>query len=78
MDYDIAIIHILQHPLIIKFFKEHPDAILDGEIYKRGWTLNKISGICRSQKTVNDGKDLEFYWYDIVDLEKDFPRGIRL
>lgn len=78
MDYDIAIIHIIQHPLIVKFFKEHPDAILDGEIYKRGWTLNKISGICRSQKTINDGKDLEFYWYDIVDLEKDFSERYKI
>jgi DNA ligase-1 len=77
-NYDIAIIHIIQHPLIEKFFKSHPDAILDGEVYKHGLTLNTISGICRSQKTVNDGKDLQFYWYDIVDLEHSFTERYKL
>jgi hypothetical protein len=72
MNYDIAIIHIITHPLIEEFFKRHPNAILDGEIYKFGLTLNQISGICRTQKTVLDGKDLEFYWYDIADTEKPF------
>ena len=71
-NYDIAIIHIIQHPILEEFFKNHPDAILDGEVFKKDWSLNKISGICRSQKTVNDGKDLQFYWYDIVDLEQSF------
>ena len=71
-NYDIAIIHIIQHPILEEFFKNHPDAILDGAVFKKDWSLNKISGICRSQKTVNDGKDLQFYWYDIVDLEQSF------
>lgn len=74
-NYDLAIIHIISHPLIEEFFKNHPDAILDGEIYKHEpgiYTLNKISGICRTQSTVDDGKDLEFYWYDIVDLKSPF------
>lgn len=71
-NYDIAIIHIIQHPILESFFKEHPNAILDGEIYKAGLSLNRISGICRTQATVNDGKDLQFYWYDIVDLEQPF------
>lgn len=71
-DYDLAIFHIINHPKLIEFFKNHPDSILDGEIYKMGLPLNKISGICRTQATVADGKDLEFYWYDIVDLEQPF------
>lgn len=71
-NYDLAIFHIINHPLVEKFFKNHPDAILDGEIYKAGLSLNKISGICRTQATVDDGKDLQFYWYDIVDLEQPF------
>ena len=73
-NYDIAIYHIITHPLIEKFFKNHPDAILDGEIFKKNLSLNIISGICRSQKTVNDGKDLQFYWYDIVDLQAPFSK----
>ena len=63
---------------MIKFFKNHPDTILDGEIYKFGWNLNVISGICRSQKTVEDGKDLEFYWYDIADLNLSFTDRFKL
>lgn len=71
-NYDIAIIHIIQHPILEEFFNNHPTAILDGEVFKAGYSLNRISGICRSQQTVNDGKDLQFYWYDIVDLEQPF------
>lgn len=77
-NYDLAIYHIVSHPLLIKFFKNHPDTILDGEIYKFGWNLNVISGICRSQKTVEDGKDLEFYWYDIADLNLSFTDRFKL
>lgn len=77
-NYDIAIIHIIQHPLIEKFFKNHPEAILDGEVFKFGLSLNKISGICRSQTTVNEGKDLQFYWYDIVGLDKPFSERWKL
>lgn len=72
INYDLAINHIITHPLVVKFFQIHKNAILDGEIYKTGLSLNFISGICRSQKTVDDGKDLEFYWYDIADLEHSF------
>lgn len=71
-NYDIAIIHIIQHPIINRFFKNHPTAILDGEVFKAGLSLNKISGICRSQATTLSGKDLQFYWYDIVDLKQPF------
>ena len=77
-NYDLAIYHIISHPLLIKFFINHPDAILDGEVYKHGLSLNFISGICRSQKTADDGKDLEFYWYDIADLEKPFDQRYEL
>ena len=77
-NYDLAINHIITHPLVIKFFKAHKDAILDGEIYKAGLSLNFISGICRSQKTVDDGKDLEFYWYDIADLEHSFTERFKI
>lgn len=73
-NYDIAIYHIITHPLIEKFFKNHPNAMLDGEIFKKNLSLNIISGICRSQKTINDGKDLQFYWYDIVDLQAPFSK----
>lgn len=79
-DYDLAINHIIDHPLMIQFFKNHPNVILDSEIYNHRpeYTLNRISGICRTQKTINDGKDLELYWYDIVDLEKPFKERFEI
>lgn len=71
-NYDIAIYHIITHPILIEFFTNHPNVVLDGEVYLHGLSLNFVSGICRSQKTIDDGKDLEFYWYDIVELDKSF------
>lgn len=76
INYDLAIFHIISHPKLEKFFKDNPDTILDGEIYKHGWTLNKISGLCRTQSTVSDGEPLEFYMYDIV--RTDLPFSSRL
>ena len=67
INYDLAICHIIDHPLIQAFFKENPTVILDGEIYKFGWTLNKISGLCRHIEKISDTEPLEFYWYDIYD-----------
>lgn len=78
INYDLALFHIVTNEKLEEFFKEHPEVILDGEIYKHGWTLNKISGICRTQTTATDGKDLQFYWYDIVDLEKPFTERYKL
>lgn len=77
ISYDLVLNHILTHPLLLKLFKANPDLILDGEIYKFGWTLNKISGICRSQKTAYDGEPLEFYMYDIVDVNLSFIDRLR-
>lgn len=78
IDYDLAIDHIISHPSIIKLFENHPDYILDGEIYKHGWTLNKISGLCRHQSTVDETLPLEFYMYDIVKTEMPFKDRLDL
>lgn len=76
INYDLAIHHILFHPKLVALFEEYPDLILDGEIYKHGWTLNKISGLCRTQVTAFDGEPLEFYLYDVV--RTDLPFDARL
>lgn len=76
ISYDLVMDHIITHPLLIKLFQANPTLILDGEIYKHGWTLNKISGICRSQKTAYDGEPLEFYLYDIADLNMSFAERV--
>lgn len=77
-NYDIALLHIITNPKLINFFKNHPEVILDGEIYKHGMSLNIISGICRKQATTEDGKDLQFYLYDIVELDKPFTERLQL
>jgi len=76
--YDFVLSHIVTHPLLVKLFEKNPSLIMDGEIYKHGWTLNKISGICRSQQTAYDGDPLEFYWYDIVDVTKSFKDRFKI
>ena len=77
-NYDFVLDHILSHPALVQYFKDHPDLILDSEAYKFGWTLNKISGICRTQKTAYDGEPLELYVYDIVDVNKTFEERLNL
>lgn len=72
INYNLAICHIIHHPLMENLFKNDPTIILDGEIYKHGWPLNKISGICRTQVTASDGEPLEFYLYDVVKTDMPF------
>lgn len=78
IDYDLAIHHIIYHPTLVKYFEENPDMILDGEIYKHGWPLNKISGLCRTQVTAFDGEPLEFYLYDVVKTDMPFEQRLEL
>ena len=72
IDYDFPLHHIIQHPKLIKFFENHPDIILDGEIYHFGMPLSRISGLCRTQSTIEESEVLEYYLYDIADTTKPF------
>lgn len=65
-DYDYACQHFIQNPQLIAFFEKHPKVILDGELYKHGWPLQKISGAARLEKNAVDCDSLEFYMYDIM------------
>ena len=71
-NYDFALRHILEHPTLIEFFENNPDLVLDGEVYKHGWSLQKISGKVRTIKDVTTCTPLEFWVYDIVDVTKPF------
>ena len=71
INYDSAMIEILQHPLI-KLFKNNKGLMLDGECYHHGYTLQQINSIARTQKVAKDLEVLQFYWYDIVDLNNPF------
>jgi DNA ligase-1 len=77
-NYDFVLEHILKHPKLVEYFKAYPNLILDSEAFKFGWTLNKISGICRTQKTAYDGDPLELYVYDILDVNKTFEERLQV
>ena len=72
MNYDAAMYEILSHPTLIQIFKENPGLIMDGECYHHGYSLQKLNGIARTQKTAVDYEVLQFYWYDVVDMNSTF------
>lgn len=75
-DYDAACQDFINHPKFIKFFKKHPDIILDGEMYKFGLSLQQISGCIRTE--LSDGKyDLEYYIYDTMTPDKKFEDRLK-
>lgn len=75
-DYDIAATYILQDEYLNALFEKYPNLILDGEIYKHGWNLQKISGLCRLEELHEDHKQLKFHCYDIVDETKPFKERL--
>ena len=54
----------------------NPDLILDGELYKHGWPLSKISGMCRLKYKIEQMKELQFHCYDIIDMNKTFSERL--
>lgn len=77
-NYDVAMTYILQDPYIKQLLTNNPELILDGEVYKHGWTLQKISGLGRLESLHEDHKQLRFYCYDIVDLKKPFKDRLKI
>ena len=71
-NYDGAMFEILTHPALVKLFKNNEGLMLDGECYHHGYTLQQINSIARTQKVAKDLEVLQFYWYDIVDLNNPF------
>lgn len=71
-DYDIPATYIRTDDYIVKVLTSNPNLILDGEIYRHGWPLSKISGLCRKETLEEEHKELRFYCYDIIDESKTF------
>lgn len=71
-DYDPSTYQLREHPKMIEWFKQHPDWILDGELYKHGKSLQQISGAARMEKTAAGCDWLEYYVYDIMVPELSF------
>lgn len=68
-DYDVSSTLIRQNPVLIKWFKENPDLLLDGELYAHGVPLQRISGITRLKTWEERCEILEYWIYDIVSTE---------
>ncbi len=67
--YDAATIHLRENPVLLEVFRNMPHLILDGELYKHGKSLQQISGAARMEKNAYDCDWLEYYVYDLIDLE---------
>ena len=72
MDYDASMYEILSNPTLIELFKENKGLIMDGEAYHHGLSLQQLNSIARTQKTATDYSILQFYWYDVVDINSTF------
>ena len=80
--YDYPTAHIRTNPKLIEYFKQHPDLVLDGELYKiepngKRLTLQQISGCGRLEEGVVPFR-LHYYVYDIVDLGKTFEERYKI
>lgn len=70
-NYDAATTHLRTEPKLIQFFEEHPDIILDGELYKHDslYPLQKISGLARLKEWEPACRALEYWIYDYISSE---------
>lgn len=75
-DYDMAVRQMIEHPQLIKFFKSHPEYVLDGEIYKHGKSLQQISGAVRKEKASTPW--LEYYIYDVMIPDMIFEERLKV
>jgi len=71
-DYDVSTTEIRNDPKLIKLFNKHPELILDGELYVHGWSLQRISGAARLKTWDERCSSLEYWVYDIVDINENF------
>ena len=73
-NYNAATKHLREDPIIQALFKQNPDLILDGELYKHGadWPLQRISGLARQSEWKEECGELEYWIYDYIDTKQSF------
>lgn len=69
-DYDASTTHLREDPRLLAFFEANPTIILDGELFKRGKSLQQISGAARMEKNAYDCDWLEYWVYDCYFMDK--------
>lgn len=91
-NYDAATTHLRTNPDLLNFFSNYSGTILDGELFKRGKSLQQISGAARMEKNAYDCDWLEYWIYDcyfinapktpaydrqvFLEMELSYPHGI--
>ena len=91
-NYDAATTHLRTNPDLLNFFSNYSGTILDGELFKRGKSLQQISGAARMEKNAYDCDWLEYWIYDcyfinapktpaydrqvFLEMELSYPPGI--
>lgn len=75
-NYDVATTHIRKNPQLIELFKSNQELILDGELYVHGKSLQKISGTARLETWEDRCEELEYWVYDIVDINETFNKRL--
>lgn len=76
--YDYSTAFMRHNPKLIQFFENHPDIVLDGELYKHGKSLQQISGAARLEKDTAGMDWLEYYIYDVMDSTKMFEERLEV
>lgn len=76
--YDYSTAFLRENPKLIQFFENHPNIVLDGELYKHGKSLQQISGAARLEKTTAGMDWLEYYIYDVMDSTKTFEERLEI
>lgn len=76
--YDYSTTFMRNNPKLIQFFENHPDIVLDGELYKHGKSLQQISGAARLEKDTAGMDWLEYYIYDVMDSTKIFEERLEV
>lgn len=77
-DYDPSTYQLREHPKLIKLLSEHPDWVLDGELYKHGKSLQQVSGAARMEKTTEGSDWIEYYLYDVMIPDLPFSERLKI
>lgn len=75
-EYDVPTTLLRENEVLLNLFRDDPNLILDGELYVHGWSLQKISGVCRKKTWDERCSKIEYWIYDIVDPESTFEERL--